>query len=175
LAVDVDATRITGRWLRHAYPGADPLARRDPPPDNRWQRGDQVDALYLADEDATAWAEWYRHLAERGVPPTEQMPRDLWRREVDVEVADLSDPARLARVGLTTPRPGRRAWSPYQRVGETLADEGWAGLLAPSAARPDHLVLCLFRAEADSIAGARLMLPPARIDAPPPPPTGMTT
>ena len=51
MALDVEATRVTGRWLRHAYPGADPLARRDPPPDNRWQRGYVVDALYLAATD----------------------------------------------------------------------------------------------------------------------------
>jgi RES domain-containing protein len=91
LAFDVDATRITGRWLKHAYLGAAPLAPRDPPPDNRWQRGDVVDAIYLADEEATAWAEWYRHLAERGVPPNAQMPRELWAWAVDVAVADGSD------------------------------------------------------------------------------------
>jgi RES domain-containing protein len=133
-----------------------------------------VDAVYLADEGDTAWAEWYRHLAERGVPPSEQMPRDVWVWEVDVEVADLSDVDRLARVELAPPRPGRRGWSPYQRVGETLADDGWAGLVAPSAARPGHLVLCLFRA-AETLVGARPVPPPTRVEQPPAPPTGMTT
>jgi hypothetical protein len=134
-----------------------------------------VDALYLAVDDATAWAEWYRHLAERGLPPHQQLPRDLWQWEIDVEVADLSDAARLARVGLTTPRPGRRRWPPYQRVGEALADAGWSGLVAPSAAPPEHLVLCPFRISHESIRGARPIPPPPRIDTPPAPPTGMTT
>jgi RES domain-containing protein len=174
LALDVDATRVSGRWLRHAYPGADPLARHDPPPDNRWQRGDVVDALYLADEEATAWAEWYRHLAERGVPPDEQMPRELWTWEVDAEVADLSDSHRLARIGLVPPRPGRRTWPAYQLAGETLAVEGWTGLIALSAARPAHHILCLFRT-AGGIPGARPLPPPARVDKPPAPPTGMST
>ena len=65
---------MRGRWLKHTYPDSLPLPERDPPPDNRWQRGDVVDALYLADTDDTVWAEWYRHLAEQGVPPLAQMP-----------------------------------------------------------------------------------------------------
>ena len=79
LVPDVEGRRVTGFWLRHQPAGGLPLARRDPPPDNRWQRGDVVDALYLADAEATVWAEWYRHLAERGLPPATAMPRDLWR------------------------------------------------------------------------------------------------
>jgi RES domain-containing protein len=154
LPLDVDAAHVSGRWVKHAYPGSEPLSMRDPPPDNRWQRGDEVDALYLAVDEPTAWAEWYRHLAERGLPPAEQMRRDLWEWEVDIEVADLSDPGRLARVSLGVPRPGRSAWPRFQRVGETLAAEGWRGILAPSAARPGHPVLCLFRAADGSVGGA---------------------
>jgi hypothetical protein len=37
VTLDVDATRVTGRWLKHAAVGAGPLVRREPPPDNRWQ------------------------------------------------------------------------------------------------------------------------------------------
>lgn len=175
MALDVDAARVTGRWVRHEYPGADPLALRDPAPDNRWQRGAEVDALYLADEADTAWAEWYRHLAEGGLPPSAAIPRDLWDWDVDLAAADLSDESRLARVGLGLPRPGRRTWAPYQQVGETLAAEGWPGLLAPCAARPAHLVLCVFRAEDGAVAGAAPVPPPALISHPPAPPTGMTT
>jgi RES domain-containing protein len=175
LALDVDAIRVAGRRVKHSYPGAAPLARRDPPADNRWQRGDAVDALYLAEDEQTAWAEWYRHLAERGLPPGEQVPRDLWEWEVDTELADLSDPARLARVGLGVPRPGRHGWPACQLVGETLAAEGWQGLIAPSAARPAHLVLCLFRAADGTVTGAAPLPPPRRVDQPPTPPTGMTT
>jgi RES domain-containing protein len=181
VALDVDATRVTGRWVRHAYPGAGPVPRRDPAPDGRWQRGDIVDALYLADEPATAWAEWYRHLAELGLPPDRQMPRELWTWELDVEVADLSDETRLARIALPRPRPGRRGWLAFQQVGEALVAQGWAGLIAPSAARPAHCVVCLFRAEATEpgkapqLRGARPLEPPLTVAEVPPPPTGMTT
>jgi RES domain-containing protein len=172
---DVEGRRVTGYWLRHQPAGGLPLARREPAPDNRWQRGDVVDALYLADSEPTVWAEWYRHLAERGLPPDAAMPRDLWRWQVDVEVADLSHPARLEAAGLPLPRPGRRSWPAFQAVGERMAAAGWAGLLAPSAARPGGWALCLFRGRDGAVTGARPVPPPRRVDRPPAPPTGMVT
>jgi RES domain-containing protein len=175
VALDVTAVAVRGRWVKHTYPGSPPLPKRDPPPDNRWQRGDVIDALYLADSQETAWAEWYRHLAERAIPPLAQMPRELWTWEVDVEVADLSTEPKLAAVALAPPTPGRRDWSAYQRVGEKLADTGWAGLLAPSAARIEGTVLCLFRRSEYSVDGATAVSPPLRVSEPPPPPTGLRT
>jgi RES domain-containing protein len=174
VVLDVAAVPVKGRWVKHTYPGSPPLPERDPPPDNRWQRGDVIDALYLADSEETAWAEWYRHLAERMIPPLAQMPRELWTWEVDVEVADLASSNGLAATGLNTPAPRRDDWHPYQRIGEQLAKEDWAGLIAPSAARPDGQVLCLFRHGRD-IRGAKPLSPPRRITEPPPPPTGLQT
>lgn len=174
MAPSFSAVVIRGRWFKHAYPGSLPLPEREPPPDNRWQRGDVVDALYLADSDETAWAEWYRHLAERMIPPLAQMPRELWTWKVNVEVADLSTPERLADAGLRLPAPDRRSWLAFQRVGERLAKDGWAGLIAPSAARPTGKVLCLFRDER-GVSGARPIPPPREIAEPPPPPTGLRT
>jgi len=178
VALDVDPTPVRqGRWWRHTVHGTDLQSRRQPPPDNRWQRGDIVEALYVGNDEATVWAEWYRHLAEVGIPPNQQMPRDLWAWEVDpnIEVAGLSTVERLERVGLRLPRPGRRTWPPYQEVGETLWREGWRGLLAPSAARLRHgLVLCLFGGS-DRIPGARPVSPPIVVREPPAPPTGMRT
>ena len=175
--MDVDPVRVTGRWFKHAYPGLDPLPARDPPPDARWQRGAVVDALYLADEEDTAWAEWYRHLAELGVPPGRQMPRAVWTWELDVNLADLCTEPRLQRIGLGLPRPGRRGWPPYQHAGETLAAQGWPGLVTRSAARPTHRVVCLFRntLAQGGLVGARPLPPPQLITEAPAPPRGMTT
>jgi hypothetical protein len=63
VASPVAATAVRGLWFKHTYPSSLPLPEREPAPDNRWQRGDVVDALYLAESEATVWAEWYRHLA----------------------------------------------------------------------------------------------------------------
>lgn len=130
---DVAAIAVRGSWLKHTYPGSPPRPEREPAPDNRWQRGDVVDAVDLAASQETTWAEWYRHLAERMIPPLAQMPRELWTWKVDVEVADLSTTERLTAVGLPPPTPGRRSWPAFQRVGERLCKEGWLGLHAPSA------------------------------------------
>jgi RES domain-containing protein len=174
VAAGVATVAVRGTWLKHTYAGSPPLPEREPAPDNRWQRGAVVDALYLAESEETVWAEWYRHLAERMVPPLAQMPRELWRWQVDVEVADLSTPERLKAAGLEPPAPGRRSWPDFQRVGGQLWEEGRAGLLAPSAARPAGQILCLFRDE-NGVRGAKPLQPPRQVAEPPPPPSGLQT
>jgi hypothetical protein len=104
-----------------------------------------------------------------------QLPRDLWRCRVGpLRVADLDDHARLARVGVDPPAPGRRGWPPYQAVGETLWQEGWDGLLAPSAARPEGRILCLF-VDDERPLPAEPLGRPRRVSEPPAPPAGMRT
>lgn len=171
---NVEPVTVAGTWWRHVPVGGDPLWRPPHPADGRWQRGDVVAGYYLADEPDTAWAEWYRALAEVALPPDESLPRDLWPCDVDRTVADLSTPARLSAVGLAPPSPHRAEWPDYQRTGEQLHAAGWAGLLAPSAARPARRVLCLFR-PGEHLDGATLLPPPTRVDHAPPPPRGMTT
>ena len=124
MTLGVRSVAVHGRWIKHTHPGSAPLPEREPPPDNRWQRGDAVDALYLADTEETAWAEWYRHLAERMIPPLAQMPRELWTWQVDIEVADLSTPEQPWRGRPQPPAPGRRSWAAYQRIGEQLSAGG---------------------------------------------------
>lgn len=91
-----------------------------------------------------------------------------------LEVADLSDPARLARVGLGPPRPGRRGWPDFQAVGEELSRKGWTGLVAPSAARPTSLVLAVFL-PGGAIPGQVEAVEATRIADVPIPPTGLQT
>lgn len=129
--------------------------------------------LYLADEPATAVAEWYRWLAENALPPRLGTPHDQHRWRVSIEVADLSTPDRLAAVGLAIPSPEFATWRAFQEVGETLWRDGWRGLLAPSAARPPGRVLCLF-ADVWPPRGCRPVRTEEILDVPIPP-TGMTT
>ncbi len=176
MALDVELTTVGGRWLRHTPAGVEPTARPVPADDNRWQRWSVVDALYLCEEAACVWAEWYRHLAERGIPPELALPRDLWTYEIEaLEVADLRTAERLARVGLPQPQPGRRSWPTFQAVGEQLHTDGFAGLLAPSAARPRSVVLCVFLPSGTLPTELVHQRPPERVDNVPAPPTGMRT
>ncbi len=146
--------------------------RSDPPPSGRWQRGSVVAGFYLADSPDTAWAEWHRQLGELGLRSERQLPRNLWRLRIDLDrVADLSERPQLAEIGLSPPRPLRREWPAFQAVGEQLYAEGWRGILAPSAARRDGRILCLFREE-ETIDGVRPVPPPAIYRNPPAPSTG---
>jgi RES domain-containing protein len=145
--MEVERRRVEGVWVRHVPHGADLLGRAVPPADGRWQRGENVGGLYLADGAETATAEWYRALAEQGFSPQDHIPHDHHRWRVDVELADLTTDERLAAVGLAPPRPDRRSWPACQEVGERLRQDGWAGVIAPSAARPRSLVVCLFADE----------------------------
>jgi RES domain-containing protein len=173
VALAVDPIAVSGEWIRHAPHRSDLLGRATEPTDGRWQRGEVVRGLYLADEPATAVAEWYRYLAERGLPPSVAIPHDhhLWR--VDATVADLSTSERLAAVGLPPPRPQRRSWSAYQQVGETLWRDGWHGVLAPSAARPTASAICVFCD--DWPPSGCVPRRAVEITEAPPLPTGMTT
>lgn len=171
---DPERSRVAGTWFRHVPAGRTPFGRPPLAPDGRWQRGGVVEGLYLADSEATARAEWYRALSENNVPPREALPRDLWKMELDVEVVDLSTPERLGSWGLLPPAPDRRGWGRCQDVGERFHSAGWAGLVAPSAARPTGLVVCLFW-RGPTMEGVRPLPPPDRWNEPPAPPRGMTT
>ncbi|MBA3369832.1 MAG: RES family NAD+ phosphorylase [Thermoleophilaceae bacterium] len=173
--LDVDSTAISGHWWRHVPAGADVHHEPPDPADNRWQRGSAIEALYFADTEQTAWAEWYRYLAEAGLPPRMGLPRDLWRWEISLsEVADLAAEDRLARVGLPRVRPTRKQWPASQPVGERLHRAGWRALVSVSAARPAGRTLCVFRT-ARVMPGVRPLAPPTRVSELPVIPTGLRT
>ncbi|WP_182346419.1 RES domain-containing protein [Tomitella gaofuii] len=171
---DVEATTVSGAWWRHIPGGGRPAYRPQPPSDNRWQRGTVVDALYLSGDRDGMWAEWYRHLAELGIPPTETLPRDVWEYNVaTLTVADLSTEERLDGVDLSPPSPDRKEWRRFQRVGEKLHAQGFSGLVTISAARRQSLVLAVFLGS--GLPEGLTAVKHTRVDAVPPPPRGMVT
>ena len=176
MGLDAELTIATGHWFRQTPAGVSPASRPVPPDDNRWQRGSVVDAVYFAADHDCVWAEWYRHLAERGIPPQAALPRDLWTYDVEpLELVDFRDAERLARVGLPTPTPGRRTWPAFQAVGERLHREGFAGIVAPSAARPQSDVMCIFLVDGALPDAVAIRTRPQHVNEPPAPPTGMRT
>jgi RES domain-containing protein len=165
---------LAGVWCRHVRADAPPLPGR-PAPDGRWQRGEQLAGLYLAQDPETVWAEWYRALAEIGLAPDTRLPRDLWRFSVNLRrVADLSRPAALRAIGLAHPRPDRAQWPAFQDVGAQLAAHGFQGVLFRSSARPAGLCVCVFASD-DRFLGVVPAGSPERIIAAPVPPRGMRT
>jgi hypothetical protein len=174
-ALDVDEQAVSGEVVRHIPGGGDPLYAPPHPADNRWQRGSVIAAWYFADEEGTAWAEWYRALAGTGLPPGRAMPRDLWRWTIDLpRVALLDTQDRLDRVGLPAPLPSASQWPAFQAVGEALYADGVDGILVVSAARPGSTNLVVFRPTRE-VAGCTPSPPPDEHAEPPPVPTGMAT
>jgi RES domain-containing protein len=175
-AASAPRIRVVGEWWRLVPARADPLFWSAEPADGRWQRGEVVRALYLADSPETAWAEIYRHSAEAAVPPQERLPRDLWRFAVELdEVADLTDPGALAAHRLTRLQPTRRQWPRTQPIGEAYFAAGCAGLLVPSSAHDDGRVLVVFRSQPGAVGGVRPIRPAKRYVELPPLPRGLRT
>lgn len=173
--MDVESAPQGGTWWRQIPAGADVHYEPPDPADNRWQRGSIVEGLYLADSEETMWAEWYRWLAEAALPPKYGLPRDVWQWKVSLpDVADLSNDARLARVGLPPLQPTRLQWPVFQAVREQLHADGWPALLAPSSAHRGGLVLCVFRTTR-VVSGTRPLPPPTSVDEPPVVPVGLRT
>ena len=170
----IPAVPLAGVWYRHVRADAPPLPSHRAP-DGRWQRGEQLAGLYLAQDPDTVWAEWYRALAELGLPPDTRLPRDLWRFSVNLHrVAELSRRAALRAIGLPDPRPDREQWPAFQEAGAKLAAEGFQGVLFRSSARPAGLCVCVFASEA-GFPGVRPVEGPERIVAAPVPPREMRT
>ncbi len=173
----VASVPVSGTWLRHTPAGAGPLDRPPAPADGRWQRGAVVEGVYLAAEQDTVWAEWYRWLSEHEVEPLRSLSRDLWRYRASLRsVADLTGVETLAALGLPALQPARDQWPAFQSVGERLHAAGSEGLLYRSAARPEGVCLCVFRVS-PAAAARRLepLPPPQRVDRPPAPPRGLRT
>lgn len=163
-------------WWRISRPRADPLAWTPEPADGRWQRGEIVRALYMADSEETCWAEWYRHSAELGVPPQTRMPRSLWRLDLDLsDVADLTAEGTLAAHGIDTLSPSRRQWPDTQQIGEAYWRAGRRAVLAPSAASVGGRVLAVFRSAAGAIDGVSPIRPSRRYSELPALPIGLRT
>jgi RES domain-containing protein len=134
-----------------------------------------VRGLYLADCEDTAWAEWLRATAEQGVPPASRMPRAMCPLEVDLDdIADLTRPKSLTRLGLGLMRPTQAQWADTQPVGERIWRDGATGILSPSAAHGAHTVLTVFRTSPD-VLGVVEATPVIVHDVIPRIPTGLRT
>ena len=162
---------ITSTWVRHLPDGIAPLATSKRAQGRFHRTG--TPTVYLAEDEATMWAEWYRALAEQATLPDEALPRLLWRYEVELErVADLTGAGALAATGLPLPEPTREQWPVYQAVGERLQAAGAEGVLYPSAARSDSRCLCVFAAGHEKLRPAAK---PSRFERPPHVPRGLRT
>jgi RES domain-containing protein len=181
-ATDVAWMPVSGIWVRYTSLARRRTERRQAaqvPAPGRWQPAgarrvylaDSEDTL--ADSEDTAWAEFYRALAERGQSPQDEMPCEVIRVRVELErVADLRTEKARRALGLPRIRPTRTQWPAFQVVGAQLLTADAEGVLYASAARTRSLCLCVYEAGLDRLS---LEAEPVRVVAPPPPPRGLRT
>ena len=164
---------VHGRWLKHTRSRLRGATRARASSRQPLAAGHGRGCLYLADCEDTVWAEWYRHLAERAIPPLAQMPRQLWTWEVDIEVADLSTAERLTAVGLPHRNPATAPGRRFRRSARDYGGTAGPGSLAErgSTRGTGAVPLPLFRRAAE----AKPLGQPRTIEEPPPPPTGLHT
>jgi RES domain-containing protein len=144
----VSRVSVAGSWWRQTPYGPDPLWLASPPSGGRWQRGDGIAAIYLADEESTAWG--------RVVPIArgDRTTTHPWHAPRPMAVDDRRQrcrrplhpsQARTGRFAHSPPNSGDLGTIPSSR-GDS-AHQGHRGILYPSAARPDHQALCPFPRE----------------------------
>ncbi|MGH2870018.1 MAG: RES family NAD+ phosphorylase [Solirubrobacteraceae bacterium] len=91
-------------------------------------------------------------------------------------VAELTTSEALAALGLPAAQPTADQWPAFQDVGEQLHHAGYDGVVYRSAARPDGLCVCVFRATPTDTQGRVRPLPsPQPVSTPPTPPRGLRT
>jgi RES domain-containing protein len=167
---DVAWVPVDGTWARHTAPGIRAVEAHSG--GSRWlvpgRRG-----LYLADGEATAWAELYRALAESQRGPLGAMPREIHQVAVRLDrVADLSAERSRRALGLPRIRPTEKQWPVFQAVGQRLAAEGAQGVLYASAAGARSRCLCVLET---GLSGLAAVGGPVRVIAPPRLPRGLRT
>jgi RES domain-containing protein len=153
----ISPVSFDGEVVRHIAPGYLPLSGEGARiHGGRWNPPDSFPTLYTALTRETMLAELERAARRQGLRVADLLPRVEVRYGVSLHrVLDLRDAEALARVGL---RPGDLAsddWTNCQVVGDTAHHAGLEGVLAPSAASGDVLVLFLDQVGSDSTLEVR--------------------
>lgn len=135
LALDqLGSTRINATYFRHTAPKREPLSGEGARQfGGRWNRPG-TEALYLAEPIESCVAEFRRMAEGQGQGVASFLPRTLHTIAVtDLDVVDLTDPVRLAAIGLDEDDLSGDDWAPCQLIGDAVDTLGLGGLLAPSA------------------------------------------
>lgn len=114
-------------------------------PPGRWHREGHAFAQYLAASPAGAWAELIRYLHLRSPDAVQEQRRSLWQVHVRLDdIADLSTFDHWVTCGLDPEAAVADDHSACQDIANRLTEDGYCGVLAPSAALPGSTNLTIF-------------------------------
>ena len=148
---------FVGEVVRHIAPGYLPLSGEGARiHGGRWNPADSFPTLYTALSRETMLDELERAARRQGLTVADLLPRVEVRYAVGLHrVLDLRDPDALTRVGLEPADITADDWSACQAVGEAAHHAGFEGIVAPSAASGEVLVLFLDQIAAGSTLDVR--------------------
>lgn len=113
----------------------------------RWNRvGPGRSAQYWTYSPETAWAEALRAQGLTDEADIAEMRSKFWVGQICMsDIADLTDTAWRAWIGLRDEDLVGDDWSACQDAADALRDAGANGIVTPSAALPDKLTLVIFK------------------------------
>jgi RES domain-containing protein len=162
-----------GNVVRHIAPGYLPLSGEGARiHGGRWNPPDSFATLYTALSRETMIDELDRAARRQGLTVADLLPRVEVRYRVSLQrLLDLRDADSLVRVGLVPDDVTSDDWTACQGVGEAAHRAGFEGILAPSAAAGEVLVLFLDQIQRGSTVKVRSTrplsperVPPRRLD-----------
>lgn len=145
---------FAGVGYRNQAPGFDPRsgegARRA---GGRFNPPRSFPVIYLCLTRPCVVAELAARAARQGLDVDDLLPRELWALTTTLDrVLDLTLPATLATIGLTTPDVVSADHALTRQIGEAAHRSGFQAIRSPSATGVDHVLAVL----ADNLAGAVL-------------------
>ena len=132
---------IAFRWTDHDVP----FWARENSRDGRWNLASQGATQYWSLTPEAAWAELIRAENLQTEDDLDEVRMPFWIARVPtLGLLDLRVNESRAEHGVTEDHLTGNDWKPCQTLATQLREAGYRGVIAPSAALPDHMSLTLF-------------------------------
>jgi len=139
-------TSVRGAFYRYSNYDVPFWVRSNTQP-GRWHLPGDGPTQYLTETSDAAWADLIRRENLRTEDELSQVRMTLWQAKVDqANVVDYRDFKRADESGFSPDALVDDDHSRCQTEGKRLREQGYLGILAPSAALPGHVTLTLFGA-----------------------------
>ena len=160
---DSPTSEFSGLVYRVVQRGVDPLSTVGSGRNGgRYNSPGDEGILYTSFEKETCIDEVAKGLRARGVDPSDYGPEDWWLYELETSldaILDLTDENVLKRFQINSADLLQDDVTVTRRIGKQALEEGYQGILAPSAARPGEKNLVIFLRKAPQFPSARSSVP----------------
>jgi RES domain-containing protein len=160
---DSPTSKFSGIVYRVVQRGVDPLSTLGSGRNGgRYNSPGEEGTLYTSLDKETGIDEVAKGLRARGVDPKDYGPEDWWLYELETSldaILDLNDANVLNRFQINSADLLQDDVTVTRRIGKQALEEGYQGILAPSAARPGEKNLVIFLRKVPQFPSARSSMP----------------